>query len=436
MFRAEGNIVLKYFEPVDAFVKIRVFTPEEVARLLTANRITDKRSYVGLVLNACLLHYHDQILPRVTQLESIADRFAVEERLYALCIEVNPALDIRSITIPAVDQETSEIHLLDQPKLVDARRGLDRLRDMEAQLSRRIIGQDEAIAGVSRAIKKSMTGLRDPSRPVATFLFLGKTGVGKTELAKALTLFLFQDPARMLRIDCSEFALPHEYAKLIGAPPGYVGHDQPGLLAEAARFHGESVVLFDEVEKSDAKVHDLLLQIMDEGFVTDNKGRRIPFDNALLILTSNAGADEVDAFRNRMGFDTARRREPDRRTILEESFQSLKDRFRPEFLNRLSDVVLFNSIGMRECVRIAEIFLDEVKHHAASVPLTLRFSAEVPHLIAEKGYNPDYGARELRRTVEREIEGPLSDLLVDGRLKQGDSVSVRVRRDRLSFHRN
>ncbi len=436
MFRMESNVVLKYFEPIDAFVKIRIFTDEEATRLLATNRITDKRSYVGLVLNASLLHYHDQILPRLAQAETLSARFALEERLYALCIEVNPSLDIRSVTIPAVDEESSEIHLLDQPKLLAPRPRLERWRDLEAELSRRIIGQEEAIAGVSRALKKSMTGLRDPSRPVATFLFVGKTGVGKTELAKALTFYLFQDPTRMLRIDCSEFALPHEYSKLIGAPPGYVGHDSPGLLAEAARFQGEAVVLFDEVEKSDPKVHDLLLQIMDEGFVTDNKGRRIPFENALIILTSNAGAEEIEDVRNRMGFDAGHRRNLDRRTILEETVRSLKGRFRPEFLNRLSDVVLFNSIGLRECERIVGLFLEEVKRHAASVPLTLRYSSEVPRYLAERGFNPEFGARELRRTVEREVEGPLSDLLIDGRVKEGDTVDVRVRRDRIHFHRN
>jgi len=436
MFRMESGVVRKYFEPIDAFVKIRVFTPEETARLLSTSRITDKRSYLGLVLNACLLHYHDQVLPRLEQGHGIADRDSLEEGLYALCVEVNPHLDIRRVTIPDTEETSSEIHLLDHPKSLGSSARPESLKEMESELSRRIIGQDDAIASVARAVKKSLTGLRDPSKPVASFLFVGRTGVGKTEMAKALTEILFHDPARMVRVDCSEYALPHEYAKLIGAPPGYVGHDQPGLLSEAARHNGEAVVLFDEVEKSDSKVHDLLLQVMDEGFVTDSKGRRIPFDNALIILTSNAGAREVEEVRNRMGFDAAKRRDLDRRTVFEETVGALKDHFRPEFLNRVSEVVLFNSIGLKECELIVRRLLDEVQHHAAHVSLTIQFTAPVSRFLAERGFNPEFGARELRRTVEKEVEGPISDMLIDGHLRQGDSVAVRVHHDRLSFHRN
>ncbi|MBI2899697.1 MAG: ATP-dependent Clp protease ATP-binding subunit [Planctomycetes bacterium] len=436
MFRMESNVVRKYFEPIDGFVKIRVFTPEETARLLSTSRITDKRSYVGLVLNACLLHYHDQILPRLSQCGAIADRLTLEEGLYSLVVEANPPLDIRHVTIPDVDEEVGELHLLDRPRLPGPRPEFASLHDLEAELSRRIIGQEEAVASVARAVRKNLTGLRDPAKPVATFLFVGRTGVGKTELAKALTLHLFRDPARMLRIDCSEFALPHEYAKLIGAPPGYVGHDQPGVLAEAARHNGEAVVLFDEVEKSDPKVHDLMLQMMDEGFVTDNKGSRIRFDNALIILTSNAGAREVEEVRNRMGFDSARRKGLDRQTVFDETLRALREHFRPEFLNRVTEVVLFNSIGLRECELIARRFLEDVQRHAASVPLTVHYTSQVPRFLAEKGFNPECGAREVKRTVEREVEGPLSDLLIDGRIHQGDVVEIRVHHNRLSFHRN
>lgn len=434
MFRMESSVVRKYFEPIDSFVKIRIFTPEESTRLLATTRIEDKRGYVGLILSACVVHYHDQVLPRFGSI--LADRATLEHALYELCIQANPQLDIRNVTIPDTEEEAGEIHLLDQPRLLGPRVALEDLRGIEEELARRIVGQEDAISSVSRAVKKSMTGLRDPSRPVATFLFVGRTGVGKTELAKALTEFLFGDPARMLRVDCSEYALPHEYAKLIGAPPGYVGHDQPGVLAEAARHNGEAVVLFDEIEKSDSKVHDLLLQVMDEGHVTDSKGRRIRFDNAVVILTSNAGAREVEDLRNRMGFDARRRQEIDRRSIFEETLQALKDHFRPEFLNRVSEVVLFNSIGLPECELIVRRLLDEVKRHAAHVPLTLHFTNPVPRFLAERGYKPEYGARELKRTVEREVEGPLSDLLIDGHLHQGDSVAIRVQNDRLSFQRN
>ncbi len=416
MIRMEPNVVLKYFDPVDAFVKIRHFTADETTQLLRTARISDRRSYVGLVVNACVLGLSDRHLEHT-------------EELYQLCIEVNAPLEIHRVAIEAVEP-SSQIHLLDQ---TPSPRDFRQLHDMEAALRRRVVGQELAISSVSRAVKKAMTGLRDPARPIATFFFVGQTGVGKTELAKALTVYLFQDPARMLRVDGSEYALPHEYAKLIGAPPGYIGHDQRGVLSEAGRMEGPITVLFDEIEKSDPKVHNLLLQVMDEGFLTDNKGAKINFGNAILIFTSNVGSEEAEALRHRIGFgDHA----PGRGELLEEFSRALKANFRPEFVNRLTDVVFFNPIGLRECERIAELFLDKVREHAAGVPLRLQFDKPVSRWLAEKSFRPEYGARELRRTVETEVEGALSDLLIDGRVNKGDSVTVKVTRDRLHFQRN
>lgn len=416
MMRMEPNVVLKFLGAVDAFVKVRRFTVDEIAQLLKTARITDRRSYVGLVVNACILNPTPRLLEH-------------EEALYDLCVSVNPSLEIHQVTIEA-PEEAGQIHLLDQPA---ARPDYRRLHGMEETLARRVVGQDAAIASVSRSLKKALTGLRDPARPIATFFFVGQTGVGKTELAKALTQYLFNDLARMLRVDCSEYALPHEYAKLIGSPPGYIGHDQGGLLSELQRNSGPQTVLFDEIEKSDPKVCNLLLQAMDEGFVTDNKGARIPFSDVVLILTSNVGTEEAEALRNRIGFA---RSAGDSEGLLAEFTRALKAGFRPEFLNRLTEVVFFNPIGLPECEKIAGIFLEEVRKHAAAVPLTLRYAGEVPRFLAEKSFTPEHGARELRRTVEREVEGVLSEMLVEGRLSEGDAVTVRVRRDRLSFSRN
>jgi ATP-dependent Clp protease ATP-binding subunit ClpC len=413
----EPNVVLKYFDPLDSFVRIRRFTADEIAQLLSASRITDRRSYVGLVLNACVPSLADRLLEH-------------EEALYRLCVEVNPALEIHRVSL-AVHDGPSPIHLLEPPAAPKA--DYRRLGGMEAELGRRVIGQDRAVASVSRAVKKAMTGLRDPKRPIATFFFVGQTGVGKTELAKALTRYLCQDPARMLRVDGSEYALPHEYAKLIGAPPGYVGHDQRGVLAEASRFDGPFTLLFDEIEKTDPKVRDLMLQAMDEGFVTDNKGARIPFGDAVIIFTSNVGAEEAERLRNRIGFS---RSEPGREERVDELLRAVRAGFRPEFVNRVTEIVFFNPIGLDECERIARRFLDDVRRHAESVPLDVRFEEPVPRFLAERSYRPEYGAREVRRTVETDVEGALSELLIDGRLSEGDSVTVRVRRDRLDFRRN
>ncbi len=416
MMHLEPNVVLKYFEPIDAFVKVRRFTPDEAARLLQSAKVSDRRSYVGLVLSACVLKLDDALLGH-------------EEALYRMCVEVNPSLDIQRVTL-AAGEESSPIHLLDRPS---APRDYRRLAGMEEALRGRVVGQDRAIASVSRAIRKAMTGLRDCARPIATFFFVGQTGVGKTELAKALTIYLFEDPARILRVDGSEYALPHEYAKLIGAPPGYIGHDRRGLLSEIAHRPGPVTLLFDEIEKTDPKVHNLMLQVMDEGFLTDNQGARVSFSEVILIFTSNVGTEEAEALRHRIGFAPpgARRDE-----LAEEFSRALRAGFRPEFVNRLTEIVFFDPIGLPECARIAEIFLEEVRRHAAGVPLSLRFGRGVPRWLAERSYRPEHGAREVRRTVEREVEGRISDMLVEGDLSEGDSVTVRVSRDRLVFHRN
>lgn len=415
----EPGVVLKYFEPLDLFVKIRRFSPEEIGRLLSTAKISDRRGYIGLVVNACVVDLAPRHLER-------------EEALYGICVDVNPALDIHKVTI-AAGAEHREIHLLEGPPAAAPAKDFRRLRDMEDVLRRRVVGQEPAISTVSRAMKKAMTGLRDPERPIAALFFVGQTGVGKTELAKALTLCLFQDPARMLRVDCSEYALPHEYAKLIGAPPGYVGHDHPGVLNGVARSSEPMTVLFDEIEKSDGKVRDLLLQAMDEGFVTDNKGGRLPFGHTVLIFTSNVGCDEAEALKHRIGFG---REGAARAELVEEFSRAVKANFRPEFVNRLTEVVFFNPIGLPECEQIARKFLDDVRRHAEAVPLEVRWEEAVARWLAERSFRPEYGARELRRTVEKEVEGALSDMLIEGRLDSGDTVTIKVSRDRLKFHRN
>jgi ATP-dependent Clp protease ATP-binding subunit ClpC len=419
MMHLEPGVVLKYFEPLDHFVKVRRFSPEEIGRLLSTARISDRRGYIGLVVNACVV-------------DLAARHLDHEEALYGICVEVNPGLDIHKVTI-AAGAEHREIHLLDAAPAAAPAKDYRSLRNMEDILRRRVVGQEPAIACVSRAIKKAMTGLRDPERPIAALFFVGQTGVGKTELAKALTLCLFEDPARMLRVDCSEYALPHEYAKLIGAPPGYVGHDHPGVLNGVSRSNEPMTVLFDEIEKSDGKVRDLLLQAMDEGFVTDNKGGRLPFGHTVLIFTSNVGCEEAEALRHRIGFS---QEGPGRSELADEFSRAIKANFRPEFVNRLTDIVFFKPIGLPECEKIARNFLEEVRRHAERVPLEIRYDDRVPLWLAERGFRPEYGARELRRTVEKEVEGALSDLLIEGQLHGGDSVLIKVSRDRLKFHRN
>ena len=436
MIRMETDVVLRYCEALDLFVKVRVFTKAEVSELLRCQAIPNRKGYQDLVINACLIDSNGVLTPRLRAADELAERCRLEEALYRLCVEVNPALDIRQVTIPAPSAAPCELHLLEE-KAPARRRDYRRLERMEEAIGERVIGQADAVRSVCRAVKKAMTGLRDPERPAGCFLFVGQTGVGKTELAKALTRYLYQgDLAHLIRVDCSEYALPHEYAKLIGSPPGYIGHQEGGFLTEAVRRQGAAVVLFDEIEKADDKVHDLLLQILDEGFLTDNRGGRVEFRDAILLLTSNLGVDEVEGLRNRAGFDTGKRRTPERAEILRETTEAMKKSFKPEFVNRLDDVVLFNPLGLPECAEIVRLFLGDVIRHAQSVPIELTYSPPVLYHLAEAGYRPEYGAREIRRTVEEQVETPLAEMLVDGRLGEGDRIQLRLAKDRIVFHAN
>jgi ATP-dependent Clp protease ATP-binding subunit ClpC len=431
MIRFETNVVKKYFEPLDIFVRIRVFTSTEIAQLLQSSPLVNRRSFVELVLNACVIQYNDEIVPRMNLHATPLN--ALEEKLYELCVDVNPGLDIRKVAVPSAEEGRSELHLLEQGSS-SGPVPMERLASLEEELRRRIVGQENAIAAVTRALRKAVVGLRDPRRPISTFFFVGQTGVGKTELARTLSQALFGGLSSLIRIDCSEYALPHEYAKLLGSPPGYVGYDEGGLLSARIAGAGASfVVLFDEVEKSDPKIHDMMLQIMDDGQVTDNKGRPLDFKNAVLILTSNAGAEEIDHLRRRVGFS---RSAPRADEVMSEIFEALKLRFKPEFINRVNEIVLFRALTLDDCERIVSTLLDEVKAEAASIPLRLVFTNPVPRFLAERGFKPDWGARELRRTVEREVESPLSDLILEKKVVPGDTVVARICRDRLEFSRN
>ncbi len=433
MMRMEPNIVLKYFPPIDEFVRLRVFSPADVEELLHFAKTPTKRMYQQLVVNACVVQYTEAVLPRVSEV-SYDKRASFEDDLFALCVEVNPSLDIGAVTLTPGNQPKAELHLLSGPAA--AAEPAMPVRDLEEVLSRRIIGQEEAVHAVARAVKKASVGLRDERRPIGTFFFVGRTGVGKTELAKALAEAIWHDISRLIRIDCSEYSQPHEYAKLIGAPPGYVGFKEGGFLTEAMRQRRAGVVLFDEIEKADPKVHDLLLQLLDEGTLTDSRGSRVPFHEAVVIMTSNVGVDEVEAFRNRAGFDAAKRREPSREDLFREVVAGLKRGFRPEFINRVDDIVLFQTLTYEHCVRIVENLLEEVRHHAERRRLGLVFSPTVPRFLTERGYNPDYGARELRRTVVDLVEGPISEMLVDGRIHEGAQVRVSVKNNALAFQAN
>ncbi len=297
-----------------------------------------------------------------------------------------------------------------------------KLRRLEEELRRRVIGQDEAVSAVARAIRRGRVGLRDPKRPVGSFLFLGPTGVGKTELCRALAAAVYGDERAIIRLDMSEYQEKHAVSRLIGAPPGYVGYEDGGQLTEKVRRRPWSVVLFDEIEKAHEDIWGLLLQILDEGRLTDSAGRRVDFRNALIVMTSNIGARAITAARPPLGFGDGRADGEAlmRREVLEE----LRATFRPELLNRIDETLIFHRLGAPELRQITQKLLDELSERFAALHLSLRVSPEALDALAKMGADERYGARPLRRAVQREIEDRAAELLLSGEATAGDSLRV------------
>ena len=278
----------------------------------------------------------------------------------------------------------------------------DKLSRMEEVLKNRIKGQDEAVQKISDAVKRSRAGIADPNRPIGSFIFLGPTGVGKTELTKALAEFMFNDEKALIRVDMSEFMEKHSVSKLIGAPPGYVGYDESGGLTEMVRHRPYSVILFDEIEKAHPEVFNVLLQVLDNGRLTDTKGRVVNFKNAVIIMTSNIGAQYIDKM-EKIGFAETASEKQEYVDVKSKVLVSLKDYFRPEFLNRLDDVIIFNILSEQAITDIVEIQIAQVKTRLTDKEITLEVSPAVIKFLAKEGYNPQYGARPLKRLIQEKI---------------------------------
>ncbi len=299
-----------------------------------------------------------------------------------------------------------------------------KLLQLESVLHQRVIGQTEAVAAVAAAIRRARAGMKDPARPIGSFLFLGPTGVGKTELARTLAEALFDDENALVRIDMSEYMEKHAVSRMIGAPPGYVGFDSGGQLTEAIRRRPYAVVLFDEVEKAHPEVFNVLLQVLDDGRITDSQGRTVDFRNTVIIMTSNLGSEYIlDLAGDESRYEEMRQR----------VFQSVQKHFRPEFLNRIDDLILFHGLGRQELLQIAQIQLRRVEHLLAEQKIGLQFTeAALDHLVAA-GFDPVYGARPLKRAIQREIENPLAVKLLEEAFTSGDTILVDVREDQLTF---
>jgi ATP-dependent Clp protease ATP-binding subunit ClpA len=298
----------------------------------------------------------------------------------------------------------------------------EKLNRMEEVLKKRIVGQDEAVKKIADTIKRSRAGIADPNRPIGSFMLLGPTGVGKTEMTKALAEFMFDDDKALVRIDMSEYMEKHSVSKLIGSPPGYVGYDEGGGLTEIVRHRPYSVILFDEIEKAHPEVFNILLQVLDNGRLTDAKGRMVNFKNTVIILTSNAGAQYIDQM-EKLGFGTGAEEQKyeDVKTKLQES---LKDYFRPEFLNRLDDIIVFNVLSKDAIEKIVSLQVEIVAERLLQKEITLTVSPAVLSYLAKEGYDPQFGARPLKRIIQNKILTPVASLIISKGLMKGGVVSV------------
>ena len=304
----------------------------------------------------------------------------------------------------------------------------ERLRNLEKSLHERVVGQNEAVEAVSKAIRRGRVGLKDPSRPIGSFLFLGPTGVGKTELSKALAESLFGDENALIRIDMSEYMEPHSISKLIGSPPGYVGFEEGGQLTEKIRRKPYSVILFDEIEKAHPDVMNMLLQILDDGRLTDSNGRTVNFKNTVVIMTSNIGARLITDKKS-LGFSKTEEKSNDQKdyeTTKKEVMAELKREFRPEFLNRIDEIIVFHKLNDDEISKIIDIMLEEVKKRLNSQKYEIEFSPDVKKLISSKGIDKNFGARPLRRTIQNLVEDRIAEAILDGKVKKGKKSQVSV----------
>lgn len=298
---------------------------------------------------------------------------------------------------------------------------------LEEVLHKRVVGQDEAVKAVAKAVRRGRVGLKDPNRPIGSFLFLGPTGVGKTELSKALAESVFGSEEAIIRVDMSEYMEKHSVSKMVGSPPGYVGYDEGGQLSEKVRRNPYSVILFDEIEKAHPDVFNILLQVLDDGHITDSKGRKVSFKNTILIMTSNAGASRIMEPK-KLGFNSEENEKQDYEKMKANVMEDVKRIFRPEFINRIDDIIVFHSLGKNEVGKIVNIMLNQFKHRVKEqMDIDIKFADSAKKYITQEGFDKKYGARPLRRMIQNKIEDTLSDEILNGNVTNGDSITILVR---------
>lgn len=354
------------------------------------------------------------------RIEKIRDKWQKDKTSRKLVVDENEIADVVSgwtkIPVKKLEEEESE-----------------RLKKLESILHERVVGQEEAVTAVARAIRRGRVGLKDPKRPIGSFLFLGPTGVGKTELCKALAEAMFGTETALIRVDMSEYMEKHSVSKMIGSPPGYVGYDEGGQLSEKVRRNPYSVILFDEIEKAHPDVFNILLQVLDDGHITDAQGRKIDFKNTILIMTSNAGAENIISPK-RLGFTSIDDEKENYRFMKDRVMEEVKKIFKPEFLNRIDEVMVFHPLNKENMKEIVSIMLKTInKRTTQQMGIKIHVTEEGQEYLIEKGYDPKYGARPLRRTIQNMIEDKLAEKILDGAVKEGDEVEVAKGEEGLLF---
>ena len=345
-----------------------------------------------------------------------------------------PGAKAKTVTAETIAEVVSEWTRIPVKRLAESESV--HLRHLESDLHKRVIGQEEAVSAVARAVRRSRVGLKDPNRPIGSFLFLGPTGVGKTELAKALAETVFGREDAMIRVDMSEYMEKHSVSKLIGSPPGYVGYEEGGQLSEKVRRSPYSLILFDEIEKAHPDVFHILLQVLDDGHITDAQGRKVNFKNTILIMTSNAGAERIMTPKH-LGFSAEKSEKADYAAMKNGVMEEVRHTFKPEFLNRIDEILVFHSLGEEDRKEILKLMLDSLSARILETQnITMKFTGAAKAFLLQHGYEEKYGARPLRRALQTHIEDALTDEILSGKVKSGDTVTVGCMKNALNFSVN